>query len=113
MASRRIRKRANLMFAPLPRLRSAKKPAVAGQSRADPHVVNENDLSIRKLQSVVMYALIFSPLHSITSSARASTDGGTVRPSVFAALRLITSSYLVGFCTGMSAGLAPLRMRST
>jgi hypothetical protein len=28
-------------------------------------------------------------------------------------LRLITSSYLVGACTGKSAGLSPLRMRST
>ena len=37
--------------------------------------------------------------HSITSSARASTDGGIVRPSALAVLRLITSSYLVGVCT--------------
>src|SRR6478672_6150602 len=44
------------------------------------------------------------PLHSITSSARAISDGGTVRPSVLAVLRLITSSYLVGACTGRSAG---------
>jgi hypothetical protein len=28
-------------------------------------------------------------------------------------LRLITSSYLVGACTGKSPGFAPLRMRST
>src|SRR6516165_7113473 len=34
--------------------------------------------------------------HSITSSARARTDGGTARPSALAVLRLITSSYLVG-----------------
>src|SRR5262249_21258785 len=33
--------------------------------------------------------------HSITSSARASNDGGIVRSSAFAVLRLITSSYLV------------------
>jgi hypothetical protein len=39
-------------------------------------------------------------LDSITSSARASSVGGTVRPSAFAVLRLMTSSYLVGFCTG-------------
>jgi hypothetical protein len=51
--------------------------------------------------------------YSITSSARASTDGGIVRPSAFAVLRLITSSYLVGACTGRSAGFSPLRMRST
>src|SRR5262249_41472719 len=35
-------------------------------------------------------------LHSITSSARASSVGGTVRPSALAVFRLITSSYLVG-----------------
>ena len=52
-------------------------------------------------------------LYSITSSARASKDGGRVRPSAFAVLRLITSSYLVGACTGRSAGFSPLRMRST
>ena len=52
-------------------------------------------------------------IYSITSSARASTEGGTVRPSAFAVLRLITSSYLVGACTGRSAAFSPLRMRST
>jgi len=50
--------------------------------------------------------------YSITSSAMASTLGGTVMPSSLAVLRLITSSYLVGFCTGRSAGFSPLRMRS-
>src|SRR6516225_10566847 len=34
--------------------------------------------------------------YSITSSARASSDCGTVSPSAFAVLRLMTSSYLVG-----------------
>ena len=51
--------------------------------------------------------------YSITSSARARTDGSTARPSALAVLRLITSSYLVGACTGKSAGFSPLRMRST
>ena len=54
-----------------------------------------------------------APSHSITSSARASSVGGTSRPSALAVLRLITSSYLVGACTGRSAGFSPLRMRST
>src|SRR5262249_1252036 len=36
-----------------------------------------------------------APLHSITSSAVASSVGGTVRLSVFAVLRLITRSNLV------------------
>src|SRR5262245_3575128 len=51
--------------------------------------------------------------HSITSSARASRLSGTVRPSAFAVLRLITSSNLVGCSTGRSAGLAPFRILST
>src|SRR5215813_14274775 len=50
--------------------------------------------------------------HSITSSARASTEAGTSMPNAFAVLRLITSSYFVGACTGRSAGFSPLRMRS-
>src|SRR5262245_5948559 len=52
-------------------------------------------------------------LHSITSSARASTVVGISRPSALAVLRLITNTYLVGACTGRSAGCSSLRMRST
>jgi hypothetical protein len=51
--------------------------------------------------------------YSITSSARASRAAGISRPRAFAVLRLIASSYLVGACTGRSAGFSPLRMRST
>src|SRR5262249_6732941 len=51
--------------------------------------------------------------HSMTSSARASNVDGTSRPSALAVLRLITSWYLVGSCTGRSAGFSPFRMRST
>src|SRR5437879_3383784 len=40
--------------------------------------------------------------YSITSSAIASTPGGMFRPSALAALRLITSSNLVGCTTGRS-----------
>src|SRR2546430_3821805 len=40
--------------------------------------------------------------YSITSSARASSIGGTSRPSAFAVLRLIVRSYLVGAFTGKS-----------
>jgi hypothetical protein len=50
--------------------------------------------------------------YSITSSARASSEGGTVMPSTFAVLRLMTSSNLVGTWTGSSVGFSPLRMRS-
>jgi hypothetical protein len=41
--------------------------------------------------------------HSITSSATASSDGGTVRPSALAVLRLITSAY------GESVTVLPFR----
>src|SRR5262245_40524457 len=51
--------------------------------------------------------------HSINWSARPISVLGTLRLSVLAVLRLITSSYLVGACTGRSAGFSPLRMRST
>src|SRR5580704_3872295 len=43
------------------------------------------------------------PPHSINSSASASSVGGTIRPSAFAVLRLITNSNLVGCITGKSA----------
>jgi hypothetical protein len=51
--------------------------------------------------------------YSITSSARASNEAGKVRPSALAVFRLTVSWYLVGACTGRSAGFSPLRMRST
>src|SRR5262249_61044350 len=51
--------------------------------------------------------------HSITSSARASSVGGTSRPSALAGLRLMTSSCLVGACAGRSDSLSPLRVRAT
>jgi hypothetical protein len=51
--------------------------------------------------------------YSITSSARASSDGGTVILSALAVLRLITSSNLAGCWIGISAGLPPLMIWST
>jgi hypothetical protein len=54
-----------------------------------------------------------SAFHWITSSAVASSVSGMVRPRALAVLRLMTSSYLTGACTGSSAVFSPLRMRST
>ena len=51
--------------------------------------------------------------HSMTSSARARKDAGSVVPRARAALTFTTSWYAVGACTGRSAGFAPFRMRST
>ena len=52
------------------------------------------------------------PSYSITTSARESSVGGTVRPSVFAVLRLITKSNRVGCSIGRSAGLLPFSILS-
>ena len=49
--------------------------------------------------------------HSITSSARASSVGGTVMPNTRAVSALMTNSNLLDCITGRSAGFAPLRMR--
>src|SRR6516165_6331963 len=45
--------------------------------------------------------------HSITSSARPSSNAGTARPIAFVVPTLITSSNFVGNSAGSSAGLAP------
>ena len=49
--------------------------------------------------------------YSITSSAVASIDGGTVRPSIRAVSALMTSSNLSDCTTRKSAGFSLLRMR--
>src|SRR5262249_31253012 len=54
-----------------------------------------------------------APFHSITSSARSGNAGGICKPIALAVLRLITSSNLVGACTGRSPGFSPRKMRST
>ena len=46
--------------------------------------------------------------YSITSSARASTAGGIVRPSAFAVLRLMTRSNLRRLLDGQVGGFGPL-----
>src|SRR5262249_23287055 len=52
-------------------------------------------------------------LHSITSSARAMSVGGTVRPSALAVLTLMTISIFVENSIGRSPGFAPFRILST
>jgi hypothetical protein len=71
-------------------------------------------------EGLKFYATLGSPsmiqvfrFYSITSSARASTVAGNSSPIALAVLRLTTSAYFVGACTGRSAGFSPLRMRST
>src|SRR5438309_432786 len=48
--------------------------------------------------------------HSITSSARARSVEGIVRPSIRAASMLMDSSNFEDWMTGRSTGLAPLRI---
>ena len=49
-----------------------------------------------------------APPHSMTSSARARIDYGTVRPNALAVLRLITRSNVVGCCDRQIGGLGAL-----
>src|SRR5450631_364727 len=51
--------------------------------------------------------------HSITSSAWMSSEGGIVKPSALAVLKLMIRRNLLGCSTGISAGLAPFRISAT
>src|SRR3974390_3078599 len=51
--------------------------------------------------------------HSMTSSARASSIGGTSRPSAFAVFKLIASSNMTGCKTGSFAGFSPAKILPT
>src|SRR5262249_34519391 len=72
-----------------------------------PPIVFESVLNRRRRPSA------HADFHSIISSARASSVGGTSRPRTFAVVRLMTRSNLVGCSTGISAGFAPRRILST
>ena len=54
-----------------------------------------------------------APPHSITSSVRSRTLGGTSRPKPLATNPLTMSSNLVGRSIGKSPGFAPLNILST
>ena len=62
------------------------------------------------LEPLIRTRPVLRLLHSITSSARASSVGGTSTPSARAVGRLMTNSNLLDCTTGRSAGLAPLRI---
>src|SRR5262249_46462050 len=53
------------------------------------------------------------PLHSITSSAGASSFSGMVKPGAPAIVKLMTKSNLVGCSIGRSDGFAPRMILST
>src|SRR5262249_9870651 len=64
-------------------------------------------------RSVRCQALGRWPDYSITSSARAISNGGRSSPSARAVLRLMARSNFVGSSTGRGAGLVPCRKRAT
>jgi hypothetical protein len=93
------------------------KPALPRRSIGVRFALNKQTLTER-VQCDAMchkptYAVQQRKLYSITSSARASSVGGTSRPSAFATIRLTTRSNLVGCSTGRSAGFAPRKILST
>src|SRR5262249_5708613 len=85
-------------------------PAAAGQSALAAQVP---EAGVGGASSYQWQCTLHRPSHSTTSSTRASSVAGTSMPSAFAVLRLRIVWYLVGACTGRSAGFSPLRMRST
>ena len=94
--------------------RSSRAPAAAARRRRSTGSVAEAELAPRKPDGRQLRRLLrarrerprgrraaeqrdeLAPPHSITSSARASSVGGTSRPSALAVLRLMSSSNLVG-----------------
>ena len=67
--------------------------------------------TMRRTKATLVYRI--SELHSITRSARRSTDTGIARPSALAVLRLITNSTVFASSTGRSPAFVPFRIRCT
>ena len=85
---------------------------------AGPHLHKLSDEgpapAVKAVHHGALHAVFFKlASHSITSSARARSQSGTVRPSAVAVFRLTEKRKRVGCSNGKSAGFAPLRMRST
>jgi len=95
-----------------------RRAAVGFQSCRRPDVLGDKDQlrsALRRWQSGAAFPTFepSQPIHSMTSSARASSVYGSVKPSSVAVLRLMTSSNFVGCSTGRSAALAPFKILST
>src|SRR6516165_10569565 len=86
--------------------------ASPNQARSSPTVAPAPKMAMRP-RAAEQRDELATAAHSITSSARASSVGGTSSPSALAVRKLITSWYWVGCWTGRSAGFSPLRTRST
>jgi hypothetical protein len=79
---------------------------------SDSDQIGASQRSAAKCQSR-LNALQQTAPYSITSSARAISVGGMVKPIKEAVFRLMIDSNSVASCTGKSAGLAPFRILST
>ena len=79
------------------------------RSRCRPRI-SDRSAPIFSPCGLIYMASLHKSRYSMISSARASTDGGIVKPSAFAALRLMTNSNFVGRSTGRSAAFAPSRI---
>jgi hypothetical protein len=103
----------------LPKYQAMHATSVLGQTEKNPWRANvfrvAPDSGLFSMQSALRICATTGSeaLYSITSSARARSDGGTVSPMAFAVLRLIVSSSRVGCSTGRSPGLAPSKIRLT
>src|SRR6516162_3644905 len=76
-------------------------------------LVPEVELGIREQGEAELARDERASLHSITSSARASSVAGIVRPRIFAAVKLMTSSNWVANSIGRSPALVPFKILST
>jgi hypothetical protein len=89
---------------------SIERPASGGVGRT--HAITSFKTGADLGETVLLQKLDESD-HSISSSARMRRDSGTSSFSSFATFKLTMSSNLAGSSTGRSAGLVPLRTRST
>jgi hypothetical protein len=97
------------MTIPRPAAVPPKKPSGAS---GNPHIRDGRIAAPKSVGHVPTTAVTIATIYSISSSTRASSVGGTVRPSTLAVLRLMRCSNLVGYSTGTSAGLAPFKTLS-
>ena len=85
-----------------------------GTSAYPPRLAVKADIPDRQVRAITgREQMQQSQCYSITSSARASSVGGTLRPSVFAVLRLTIRVKTDGNWTGSSPGVSPRKILST
>lgn len=75
-------------------------------------LVDDPALDVREIEAG-RDGRVTGDIHPMTLSASSRSPGGTVSPSAFAALRLITRNSFLGCSIGISAGFAPFNILST